>query len=409
MLYRGYAARENPPSWGAVAMRVCIATRLTGGVGLYSRTLISALLSSDPDLHLTVVSPEVPDVPMEYKRRLTCHQVSHRLRLPTHPGWIFDAMAFRNTLRRVVDSVDLIHFTDARHALFSTGLNKPIIGTMNDYFYATVTWQTKSVSRFYRDWISRYPLYHLAKSGERRALRKMAGIIAISNAVAETIASAYGIPAARFATVPYGIDFTVIPANDGCLHSTRSILFVGGNFQRKGLLILLQAMPFIINRFPDTKLTIIGESHYAEGVMRFAEELGIAASCDFLGNVSHDALLKYYGSATVFTMPSLMEAFGIPYLEAMSCGLPVVATACQGPDEYLVDGYNALIVPPGDVTALAEALIQLLSDTSLRERLRLGGRSTAREFTPERMARQTLNVYRNVLAEATVSDEERLQ
>jgi glycosyltransferase involved in cell wall biosynthesis len=93
-----------------------------------------------------------------------------------------------------------------------------------------------------------------------------------------------------------------------------------------------------------------------------------------------------------------MEAFGIPYLEAMSCGLPVVATACEGPDAYLRHEENALVVPPGDVASLAGALVRLLADQALRDRLRTGGRRTSPRFTPARMATETLDVYRRVLA-----------
>ncbi len=128
-----------------------------------------------------------------------------------------------------------------------------------------------------------------------------------------------------------------------------------------------------------------------------ARGLDIAGQCDFLGGVAYDRLANYYASATVLAMPSLMEAFGIPYLEAMSCGLPVVATSCAGPDEFLVEGENALVVPPGDVAALAEALIRLLGDIPLRERLRTGGKETTRGFTPARMAEETLAVYGRVI------------
>jgi glycosyltransferase involved in cell wall biosynthesis len=376
-------------------VKVCVAARLAGGVGVYAQTLLRALSTIGSALRIHLATPD--PVPRDLADRVTVHGVPHVPGLPTHPGWLLDALAFRQTLRPLVSELDVVHFTDARHALFSTGLGTPVVGTMNDYFYATVTWRISSVRRFYRDWPARYPLYHLARVGERRALRRLSRILAISDAVAEVVGPRYGIPRDHFTTVPYGLDFSVIPPNDGVVRPPPTILFVGGNFQRKGLLTLLRAFPVVLARSPQARLLVVGRSHYTGGAIRMARRLGVLDHCDFLGAVSHEALLGHYARASVLAMPSLMEAFGIPYLEAMSCGLPVLATACEGPDEYLVHEHNALVVAPGDTAGLAEGLLRLLGDPPLRDRLRAGGWETARRFTPERMATETQRVYRSVV------------
>jgi glycosyltransferase involved in cell wall biosynthesis len=345
-------------------VKVCVAARLAGGVGVYAQTLLRALSTIGSALRIHLATPD--PVPRDLADRVTVHGVPHVPGLPTHPGWLLDALAFRQTLRPLVSELDVVHFTDARHALFSTGLGTPVVGTMNDYFYATVTWRISSVRRFYRDWPARYPLYHLARVGERRALRRLSRILAISDAVAE-------------------------------VRPPPTILFVGGNFQRKGLLTLLRAFPVVLARSPQARLLVVGRSHYTGGAIRMARRLGVLDHCDFLGAVSHEALLGHYARASVLAMPSLMEAFGIPYLEAMSCGLPVLATGCEGPDEYLVHEHNALVVAPGDTAGLAEGLLRLLGDPPLRDRLRAGGWETARRFTPERMATETQRVYRSVV------------
>lgn len=383
-------------------MKIGIAARLSGGVGVYGRTLIAALLAADPDLRIALITPDPVDLPGAPIDRLSVHRIRHVARIPTHPGWILHAAAFRHAIGPLLADLQLVHFTDARHALFSTGLPMPVIGTMNDYFYAAVSWNPHSVRRHYRDWVGRYAAYNLARVGERMTLRRLSRIIAISNAVGAIVGPAYQVPASRFCTVPYGLDFSAIPPNDGAIRSPRTVLFVGGNFQRKGLHVLLNAAPSVLARFPDTRLIIIGASVYAAGARRLARDLHIDSQCEFLGAISHRELLAHYGSATVLAMPSLIEAFAIPYLEAMSCGLPVIATACRGPDEYLVDGRNALVVPPGDVDALSAALRAALGDTDLRERLRVGGKATAAAFTTTRMAHQTLAVYRDCLRQGAL-------
>jgi glycosyltransferase involved in cell wall biosynthesis len=380
-------------------VNVCLATRLTGGVGVYVRTLIKALLTAEPTLTIDLVTPDTVDLPRDLASRVSTHPVFGVSALPTHPGWIATALAFRRVIGPLLNRSALVHFpSDARHAAFSVPLAVPAIATMNDYFNAVVNWRPASVRKYYQDWPARYCAYHMARLGERRTLRRLSHIIGISDAVGRIVGPAYSVPADRFTTVRYGIDFSAIPPNDGVIRFPKTILFVGGNFQRKGLLVLLQAAPAVLAKHPDTRIIVIGKSNYARGCQRLARDLGVAGNCDFLGAVDHSRLVDYYASSTILTMPSLIEAFGIPYLEAMSCGLPVVATSCAGPDEYLIDEENALVVPPGDSESLAGALIRLLNDTALRSRLREGGTETAKSFTPERMAQETLAVYRKVLS-----------
>ncbi len=246
-------------------MNVCLATRFTGGVGVYARTLAKALLITDPTMHLRLVSPDSIDVPADLAPRVSAHPIRYLSGLPTHPGWVAVALAFRRAIEPLIGSVDVVHVTDARHTLFSTGLAVPMIGTMNDYFYAVTGWNPGSVRRYYQDWLARYPLYQLARLGERRALRGLSHIIGISDAVGQTVGPAYGIPLDRFTTVRYGIDFSAIPPNHGIVRSPRTVLFVGGNFQRKGLLVLLSAAPAVLRQFPDTRFLIVGKSNYARG------------------------------------------------------------------------------------------------------------------------------------------------
>jgi len=379
-------------------MKLCIAARLAGGVGVYTRTLVKALVATDPAVRVVLISPDPFDHPSTHTEQITLCPMRRTLRLPTHPGWVAEAIAFGQAIRRLGKTVDVLHFpSDARHALFSTGLPLPTVVTMNDYFNAVVTWNPASVRRYYEDWMPRYFAYHLARVAERRVLHGATRIIGISDAVGEIVGPAYGVTREKFRTVRYGLDFSPIPPNDGKVRTPRKVLFVGGNFQRKGLMVLLRAAPMVLARVPDVRFTVIGKSYFERSAKRLAQSLGIADRCEFVGRVSYESLARYYASATVLTMPSLMEAFGIPYLEGMSCGLPVVATGCRGPDEYLVDGENALVVPPADSPALGAALIRALTDSALRNRLRQGGFETASRFTPGKMATETLEVYEDAM------------
>ena len=103
-------------------------------------------------------------------------------------------------------------------------------------------------------------------------------------------------------------------------------------------------------------------------------------------NVDDETLAKLYSSSDVFIFTSYKEGFGLPPLEAMASGTAVVTTDCGGIRDYAVDGYNSLITPPGDPMAIAEAVIKILNDQRLRDKLSQNGLDTAKQWTWDRVA-----------------------
>jgi glycosyltransferase involved in cell wall biosynthesis len=112
---------------------------------------------------------------------------------------------------------------------------------------------------------------------------------------------------------------------------------------------------------------------------------------------SDEQLAELFRRATVFVFPSLFEGFGLPPLEAMACGTPVVTTACGGVSDFARDGENCLMVPPGDVEGMAQAILRLLGDSPLRRRLSDTAVETARPWTWVRAVDQTEYYLRQVL------------
>ena len=125
---------------------------------------------------------------------------------------------------------------------------------------------------------------------------------------------------------------------------------------------------------------------------------GVDARFRFLGGKSQAELLDFYAQADVFVMPSLVEAFGVVFLEAMASGIPVIGARAGGVPELIDHDRNGLLIEPGDAGGLTELLLRLLTDTPLQERLRKAGLETAQQFDVERMMQCTYQVYQNVLA-----------
>jgi glycosyltransferase involved in cell wall biosynthesis len=375
----------------ADAMRICRVGELTGGVGVYGQNLIRGLAKLG--VELTVITPTPESSP-----------AGRALRVKRHFGrgrWLPQARAFARGLHEAAGAYDIVHFTDARFAVFAgKGGAVPIVGTMNDYFYAITGWMSGAGSfDVYEDWLLRHLYYNFTRVVERTCLRRLDGVLCIAGAVANVLHDRYAIGRDRLHVVPYGIDYgdTQVELVPG---EGPMILFAGGNFQRKGLAVLIDAASTILKEFPAARFVVLGHSADRELMQQRCERAGVRRAFEFVGQVDYATLYRYYMSAHVFAMPSLLEAFGIPYLEAMHCGVPVVASDAAGPDEYLLDGTNCLVVRAGNVTELAAATVKLLRNVELARRLVENGKQTAQEFTVQQMTLRTVHAYRSVMANA---------
>jgi glycosyltransferase-like protein len=194
-------------------------------------------------------------------------------------------------------------------------------------------------------------------------------------------------------------------ARAGPDENTFLILTVGGIEPRKGSITLLEAMAELMVRAngagPRPVLAVVGGHTffdyraYRDSALARLPELGLAEGRDILllGTVSEADLGAWYRAADAFAFPSVKEGFGLVVLEALAAGLPVVASDIPVFAEYLEDGESALLVPPGDPTALATALHRLAGDPALRRQLAAGGRPLVDRFTWAASARSHAEIY----------------
>lgn len=233
----------------------------------------------------------------------------------------------------------------------------------------------------------------------RDHLTKIHGRIAISRR-ARQAAEPY-VPG-EFRTIPCGIDIgrfqpDVAPVSERRPGQFR-ILFVGRLDARKGLDVLLRALPAVLKSLPGARLSVVGRGPLDKQARRTVAELGISSSVEFLGPASPDDLPRLYAGCDVYCAPSLGgETLGIVLLEAMASGTPVVASRIPGYDETVRDGVDGILVPPDEPEALASALVGLLADEPRRAALATAGLVRAREYAWPRVAQQTLDYYRELL------------
>lgn len=162
--------------------------------------------------------------------------------------------------------------------------------------------------------------------------------------------------------------------------------------EQKGITYLLQAMPQVINVYPDIKLIIVGDGELKDDLQRESAKLGTNKNVLFLGaKLDIPDLLKLFD---IYVLPSLWEGLPMVLLEAMAAGCPIVATNVGGVSRVITDGENGLLVPSKNVEQLAEAVIKLLSDTNLRDRFANAGlKKFDEKFSADKMTRQYEILY----------------
>lgn len=138
--------------------------------------------------------------------------------------------------------------------------------------------------------------------------------------------------------------------------------------------------------------TIVGDGPERPRLESLARQLDVTDTVSFLGRVSRDETLRLIAECGVFSLPSTLEAFGIVYLEAMSCGKPVIACEDVGPVGVVVDGVNGRLVPPDSAAGVAAALADLTESDDLRRELGLRGRETAKKFSWDENVRRYLGL-----------------
>ncbi len=330
--------------------------RNLSGVGVYSQAILSRLPLAHPE-----------------PRYLFCYRPHRFLR------------AFRTPLPRRCRrslllsgwprAVNLFHALNQR---VDASHYRRVVSTFHDLFVLTAEYSTPEFRQRFAE-------------QARRAAERSDLIIAVSQFTADQVESLLKVERTRIRVIPHGCGGVVedVPATAS---REQLVLFVGAIQKRKNLLRLVRAFE---KTKPNWKLVLAGSTGYgAAEILRVIEESPRRGDIEIPGYLSSDALESLYRRAAIFAFPSLDEGFGMPVLEAMARGVPVLTSDASALRE--VAGTAANLVNPNDINSIAQGLNDLMGSQKLREQFANAGRAHSAGFTWERTVEQTWAVYREL-------------
>lgn len=228
-------------------------------------------------------------------------------------------------------------------------------------------------------------------------------IIAISESTKNDLIKIWNIPENKITTIHLGVDIekysnrTMSKDEFQVLTGVFSeyLLFVGNLNARKNVIRLVKAFSHVVTIFPELKLVLVGSSGEEENKLRIlVGELKLENKILLMGRVTIDILVAYYQNAKVFCYPSLYEGFGLPILEAMAAGTPVLTSNTSSMSE--ISGEAAVLIDPLDIVSISEGIVNVLNR---RDELVAKGFEHVRGYTWEITAEKTFNLYKKLMLE----------
>jgi glycosyltransferase involved in cell wall biosynthesis len=356
------------------------------GIGLYIARLLQYLPIVAPDIHFTAAACHENPLPAIELRPNLSYFCVPGARCLNYLLWSFS-----------LPSLDwIIRTGDLVHALvpIPIGTRKPLVVTVHDLSPILCPTHYTLVSRL------------VFRIGMHQAITKARHLIADSHHTANDLRTLFNVPPERISVIYLGIDtgeVTVTYERYTELQQKyhlpgRFVFFIGTITYRKNLIVLVKAFARIAGEFPDVHLVLAGNNGLGADIIKATvRDAGLESRIHFPGYIPREDALALMAMAEAFVFPSVYEGFGMPPLEAMAQGTPVVA--CRGGAIPEIVGDAALLSDPNDIEGLATNLRAVLTDKELASYLRQVGKERVRLFSWEKMARETVEVYRRVLSQ----------
>jgi glycosyltransferase involved in cell wall biosynthesis len=365
--------------------------RILGGVEAVMVPLLHGLVSF-PELDLHIVTCQgVPEDYLTRTRRGVPLHVRRRRRFGRLTFYARDVISIHSALKAI--SPDVVHAHGIGiYAISALGFPSKHVVTMHGMIFREAQFAQKLSGCLRGSFDSFY---------ERYSVARVQNLISINPYVQQELAQIGGFRGNLYA-IENPVDDVFFTIDGAGEEST--ILYAGRVLPRKGLLNLLRALARAQRIMPRIELRVAGEVDsdpaYVEACRQFIAEHCLETAVTFLGALTAEEMVREYARCTVLALPSKQETAPVVVAEAMAAGRPVVATRRCGMPYMVEHGGSGLLVDDDDVSGLADALLLVLGDHQLRERMGQRGRELAQaRFRADLVAQQTRDVYLKILNE----------
>lgn len=365
---------------------ICLISQYAGdssnGVGTYTNKLIKAL-NKNKYFVILITSSEIK----ENKNLIVFRVPSNYL---GHAGFIPFSYRASKIYKNIKDiyKINLLHFTDAKESLFFIKDNSPIIGTIHDYHGAIATINPLRYIKIYSDWTYRWIYYNFLRALEKRTLNKMDSLIFVSKFTQKKILKNYDIKKDSSVIYngigrKYGSNFYKKKKNQ--------ILFVGGNFDGKGLRILIEAAKLLDKKIKCNYI-VVGNDKKMSYYLKLIKKYKLTERFEFIKKIKNEDLKKYYSESPIFVLPSFVDSTPFSILEAMINRCAIISTKVGGIPE-MVDK-SGIILDEGDFFSLSKNILALTKDKKLLKEFQNLAYKRADNFTDRTMLKEHLNIYK---------------
>ena len=397
-------------------MELCIITPefipIWGGVGSYIIELIKSL---PKDINIHVVTPLRKQMGKEkislydydlsnyFNKNINVHLMSNAK--DTFVYNVFFQLSYLKNIKKIISDhkIDVIHYgSQIPEMIEFRNLGVPSVTTI----HTTIQGQ-RNGTKLTRTSFSNYDFsekatlinYPFLNFAEIIYFLKNRNYITVSEWMKKQLLNKYKIEQSQIHVIHNSVDTKVYATDRSIDHDKNIILFTGRMIATKGIIFLIKAMPHIIKKYPDALFQFIGpgDNLMYENIIK---NMKISKkNYSFFGYLNHrNDLIKYYQSSSVFIAPSLYENLPIRVLEAMACGLPIVASNISAMSEAVINSLNGILTRPGSVNDIVNAISHLLSNPDLRKKMGENSRKIIlSKFDSKINAKKTANLYKSLI------------